>query len=490
MVTRGALTDQAGYDAAGMSEESSPVAMGDVVAGKYRVDHVLGAGGMGIVVAAMQLELDRRVAIKFLLRAVAKNEEVVARFSREARAAARMQGEHVARVLDVGALPDGLPYMVMEHLEGSDLAERISVQRGMPLEEIARIVIEACDALAEAHAAGIVHRDLKPANLFLARQPDRTTTVKLLDFGISKAPTGSAGITSTQAVIGSPVYMSPEQLVSAKNVDHRSDIWSLGVVLFEALAGVPPFNAESMPQIVTRILHTPAPRMLETRPDLPPQVDQLVAACLEKDPAARPQNVAQLAAGLAQYTPDGARLVERIARVLGHDVPARSQNVMPSGPPPGMQLPPPPAPTRSDVDAWGRTQTLPRRSALPWVVASVLGACALIGVAAAVVLTRTRHPLPLWSPTTGAVQAPGTAAAAVTLTPSPEPPSSVLTAATSEPPATPATTFAPHGHAPHGRPGATATAVASAAPPPATTAAPPPAATTAEPSDPLHMGLK
>ena len=466
-----------------MSEESPPVAAGDVVAGKYRIDHVLGSGGMGIVVAAMQVELERRVAIKFLLRAAAKNAEVVARFSREARAAARMQGEHVARILDVGALPDGLPYMVMEYLEGADLAERIAAHPGgMAIEEVARIGVEACDALAEAHAAGIVHRDLKPANLFLARRPDRTTTVKLLDFGISKAPTDVAGITSTQAVIGSPVYMSPEQLVSAKNVDHRSDIWSLGVVLFEALAGLPPFNAESMPQIVTRILHTSAPRLLEARPDLPPQVDQLIAACLEKDPAARPQNVAQVAAGLAPCTPDGARVVERIGRVLGHDVPP-STAMAPSLPPATLPQRPP---ARSDVDAWGRTQTLPRRSALPWVVASVLGVCALIGVAAAVILTKTKLPLAQRSPATGAVQAPASAAAAVTLTPPPEPIGTVpaaTTETTTAPPAAPVL----HGRPLHGRPATSATAVASAAP---VVTAPPAVTTPPEPSDPLHMGLK
>src|SRR5579859_2519543 len=295
---RGAPRDQGGYAAAGMgsagnAEVDSPFAPGDVVAGKYRVDRPLGAGGMGVVVAATQVELDRPVAIKVLLPAAAKDPEIVARFSREARAAAKIRSEHVARVLDVGSLPSGLPFMVMEYLEGEDLARRLAQQTCLPLPEIAQYLLEACEALAEAHAAGIVHRDLKPANLFLATRPDRSRIVKLLDFGISKSPVGAAGrITSTQAVMGSPVYMSPEQLVAAKNGDARSDVWSLGVVLYEGLAGVPPFDAESMPQVVTRILHTTAPRLAEARPDLPPAVDAIVARCLEREPGARFGDVA------------------------------------------------------------------------------------------------------------------------------------------------------------------------------------------------------
>ena len=159
-----------------MSDEKPPVAQGEVVAGKYRVDRVLGSGGMGVVVAATQLELERPVAIKFLLADANKAPDVVARFAREARAVARIQGEHVARVLDVGVLDNGLPYMVMEYLEGGDLSQRIAHEGKLPLAEIGKYVLEACEALSEAHAAGIVHRDLKPANLFLARRPDRTTS--------------------------------------------------------------------------------------------------------------------------------------------------------------------------------------------------------------------------------------------------------------------------------------------------------------------------
>jgi eukaryotic-like serine/threonine-protein kinase len=456
-----------------MAEVEAPVVAGEVIAGKYRVDRVLGSGGMGIVVAATQLELDRPVAIKFLVAEAAKAPEIVARFAREARAVAKIQGEHVARVLDVGVLDNGLPYMVMEYLDGADLAQRIAHEGRLSLPEVARYVLEACEALAEAHAAGIVHRDLKPANLFLARRPDRTTIVKLLDFGISKSPVGSAaGITSTQAIMGSPVYMSPEQLMSAKHVDARSDIWSLGVVLFEALAGTPPFNAESMPQIVTRILHTPAPPLGDARPDLPPAVAAVVERCLAKDPAGRFGDVAELAWALSPFVDDGARSVERIARVLGRP-----------------EAPPPPGPVvapsvRPGAEAWGGTQAhLPKRSAAPWVVAAVLGACAVLGVAAVVVRSARRREPPrtvatvvVPSPPLATVDPP-----AVTLAPPSDltPPPSASSAATAAPTAT-----VLHAKPPplHGR---SAPAATVAAVPPAPTPAPAP-----EPTDPLHMGIK
>ncbi|HEY3817813.1 MAG TPA: serine/threonine-protein kinase [Polyangiaceae bacterium] len=462
-----------------MPEEKAPVAQGEVVAGKYRVDRVLGSGGMGIVVAATQLELDRPVAIKFLVAEAAKAPEIVARFGREARAVAKIQGEHVARVLDVGVLENGLPYMVMEYLDGADLAQRIAREGRLPLPEMARYVLEACEALAEAHAAGIIHRDLKPANLFLARRPDRTTIVKLLDFGISKSPVGAAGgITSTQAIMGSPVYMSPEQLVSAKHVDARSDIWSLGVVLHEALAGTPPFNAESMPQIVTRILHTSAPPLSDSRPELPPAVGAIVERCLAKDPAARFGDVAELASALAPFVEDGARSVERIARVLGRN----------EAPPPQAALLAPSI--RPGADAWGGTQAqLPRRSAGPWIVAAVIGACAVLGIAAVVVRTVRRR-----EPTTpvAAIVVPSVSVALqdpppVKLAPPADPPAESASSAASAPTAVVVPHAKPTGaHA--GRP--TAVSLAASTP---TTAAPTPTPTptpTPEPADPLHMGIK
>jgi len=386
MVAEASATDQGSalrYAGESMgSGEAAAVAwrVGDVVAGKYRVDRVLGAGGMGVVVAATQLDLDRKVAIKFLLPSALQSADVVARFSREARAAAKIQSEHVARVIDVGTLDGargGAPYMVMEYLEGTDLAQRVAAGGGLPVAEAVRYVLEACEALAEAHAAGIVHRDLKPANLFLARRPDRTSSIKVLDFGISKAPVGDAardgGITSTQAVMGSPLYMSPEQLVSAKKVDHRSDIWSLGVVLFEALTGATPFDAESMPEIVAQILTVPAPSVRSVRPELPAEIDAVVARCLAKDPGARFRDVAELARALAPLSPESSRSVERVSRVLGEPAPDEASAS---------------ASARSDT-GWGATRAagVPRRSPVAWIAVGVLGVGAAV-VAVAVVAMR------------------------------------------------------------------------------------------------------
>src|SRR5579859_1664764 len=200
-----------------------PVKEGDLLAGKYRVERVLGVGGMGIVVAARHEQLEQRVAIKFVRDEALDNKEAVERFLREARAAVRLKSEHAAKVLDVGTLESGAPYMVMEFLEGSDLAA-VLVERGpLPVEEAAEYVLQACEAVAEAHAAGIVHRDLKPQNLFLARTVGGAPRVKVLDFGVSKTlhgnPTTGGGLTQTRLMLGSPLYMSPEQMRSSRDVD-------------------------------------------------------------------------------------------------------------------------------------------------------------------------------------------------------------------------------------------------------------------------------
>src|SRR5512146_2483854 len=211
-----------------MGGPSVDVREGDVLAGKYRIDKILGAGGMGVVVAAHHLHLDEKVAIKFLLFEALKNAEVVARFAREARAAVKIKSEHVARVSDVGTLENGSPYMVMEYLEGDDLSHLLAARGRFAVGEAIDFVLQACEAIAEAHVLGIVHRDLKPANLFCIRRADGRLSVKVLDFGISKMNTVGAGgaasstggrdqsMTRTSAIMGSPLYMSPEQLQSSK----------------------------------------------------------------------------------------------------------------------------------------------------------------------------------------------------------------------------------------------------------------------------------
>jgi serine/threonine-protein kinase len=293
---------------------------GDVILGKYRIERVIGLGGMGAVVAARHLQLEERVAIKFLLPAMLANEDVVQRFLREAKAAIRIRSEHCVRVLDVGTLETGAPYMVMEYLEGQDLAAVAEKNKALPIPDVIDWVLQASEALAEAHALGIVHRDLKPANLFLTRRADGTASVKVLDFGISKQATSGAdaGVTKTQAVLGSPRYMSPEQMRSTKDVDARADVWALGAVVHELVSGRPPFDAETMTALCAAILQDPPRSMLATRPDVPPQLEAVVRAALEKDRDRRFANVAQLAAALAPFGSHTSRAsAERIARVLG-----------------------------------------------------------------------------------------------------------------------------------------------------------------------------
>lgn len=290
---------------------------GDVVAGKYRVERVLGSGGMGIVVAARHVVLDQRVAIKFLRPDVASNAEIVTRFAREARAAVRIQSEHVARVIDVGELPGGAPFMVMEYLEGADLGEVLQKRGALPVGEAVEYLLQACEALAEAHVGGVVHRDLKPANLFLTQRADGSPVVKVLDFGISKALHGDAVVTQTQALVGSPRYMSPEQLRSPRDVDARSDVWSLGIILFELLTGEAPFRADTVPQLYVNILSQSPDSLRIRRPDIPPPVEAILLRCLEKEVSRRFSNVGELARALGDFAPPRARVsIERISKVI------------------------------------------------------------------------------------------------------------------------------------------------------------------------------
>lgn len=296
---------------------------GAIVAGKYRVGQTLGEGGMGIVVAATHLGLEQHVAIKFLLPEAARNKVAVERFLREARVAAMVRSEYVCRVHDVGTLDDGVPYLVMEHLEGSDLGKLIARSGALPVPETSEIALQACEALSEVHAAGIVHRDLKPSNLFVTRRVDGSPAVKLLDFGISKLTLGSQdsirdpGLTATTTIMGSPSYMSPEQLKSTKEVDPRTDVWSLGAVLFEALSGKQAFAGESVPQVCAMIASEKPPSLTQLRPGLPADLVRAIEACLEKDPDKR-ISLVNLAAVLSRTAPPRARpLLERIEAMMG-----------------------------------------------------------------------------------------------------------------------------------------------------------------------------
>jgi len=258
---------------------------------------------MGVVVAATHLQLDQVVALKFLRPEALKNPKFVSRFEREARASVRLKSEHVARIIDVGQLETGSPYIVMEYMEGQDLAGLLEQYGSIAIPVACDFIIQACDAIAEAHSLGIVHRDLKPGNLFLASTAHGQQTLKVLDFGISKRHMSGddLNMTSTQDVMGSPRYMSPEQMRSSKNVDGRTDIWSLGVILYELVAGQPPFYADTLTALCIKIAMEPLPGLPTLPMALPPGFDTVVRRTLEKDPARRYQSAIELAQALAPF---------------------------------------------------------------------------------------------------------------------------------------------------------------------------------------------
>ena len=284
----------------------SPVALGDVVAGKYRVERVLGHGGMGVVVAARHIDLDQPVALKFILPHALAGKGNVERFMREARAAVRPKSEHVARVYDVGRDGEDRPFMVLELLEGMDLAKLTKTKGALPVPDAVEYVLQACEALVEAHAAGIVHRDLKPQNLFVTRRLNGTPLVKVLDFGIAKAfgpgAVGQMALTDSAAIIGSPLYMAPEQMRSARTAEIRSDIWALGVILYELLGGQLPFDGETVTEVCIRVVNEQPVPLIELRPALDPAIVAIVMRCLEKEPELRYHNVSALAAALEPFS--------------------------------------------------------------------------------------------------------------------------------------------------------------------------------------------
>ena len=288
-------------------EENLGVALGAVLVGKYRIDAILGQGGMGVVARATHLHLNETVAIKFLRADIAGDDEANQRFLREAHAAWKLKNEHVARVLDVGTLDSGLPYLVMEHLEGVDLDNMLEQSHRIAPALAVEFIVQACEGLAEAHALGIVHRDVKPSNFFVTWRSDGTPLVKLLDFGISKvANSTDVSLTQTQSMLGTPAYMSPEQMRSARTVDARTDVWSLGAVLFELIEGVRPFEAESFSEMCVKVaVDPPSPFSVP----LPPGLDAVVRHCLEKNPDV--DAPAEAAPGSATGVPQAASSRDR-----------------------------------------------------------------------------------------------------------------------------------------------------------------------------------
>ena len=361
---------------------TGPLQPGTVLQGKYRVEHVLGEGGMGIVVAAIHLGLDQRVALKILRAELRRMPEVVERFQREARAASKIEGAHVARVLDVGVLDDGTPFMVMEHLEGNDLSSVRRNGRPLPPALAASYLIEACAAIVEAHGLGIIHRDIKPANLFLAKKRSGKTEIKVLDFGISKLGgpgEPDSGLTGTDVAMGSAEYMSPEQMLSARDVDLRADIWSLGVCLYELCTARGPFSGASLGDTCAKVIHgAPAPPR-SVAPQIPPALEAIILRCLDKDRTKRFASAADLAAALlpiATRPPDEAPRFSQPSSPQILPAPRFSQ---PSLPPASA----PAAPTPSAAHTLPRLPPAARASAItPLALAGMMVvAVMIIGIA-------------------------------------------------------------------------------------------------------------
>lgn len=304
MAAKLARSQRSQVQAPGASSRSL-VQVGELLAGKYRVERVVGEGGMGVVVAGRHELLDQPVAVKLLCNDVA-DRETKSRLVLEARACAKLQSDHVARVMDVDTGPDGLPFIVMELLDGSDLSE-LSDQHGpLPCQQVVDWVLQALEGLAHAHVRGIVHRDLKPSNLFLTNRPDGSQIIKILDFGISKSAEAlEAGLEHRRMtggiLMGSPPYMSPEQVRSPKGVDHRTDIWSLGICLYELLTNAMPFGGATLKDTFDEILTKNPEPIHHLAPSVPPGLEHVVLECLTKDRAFRYADVAELARALVPY---------------------------------------------------------------------------------------------------------------------------------------------------------------------------------------------
>jgi serine/threonine protein kinase len=369
---------------------------GAVLAGKYRVERVLGQGGMGVVVAATQLDLGRLVALKFLLDNSAERTEVVARFLREARIVGALRSEHVAKVYELGQLESGAPYMAMEYLEGADLSRRLAERGPLHFMEALGLMRQACEAIGEAHASGVVHRDLKPANLFLTTRPNGAPLLKVLDFGISKSLAVTAAeqsMTKTTTMMGSPHYMSPEQMVRPKTVDPRTDIWSLGVILHELVTDSVPFQGETLAALTLNVHHEEAPTIADLNPHVPAAYQAIVSRCLQKDRERRFASVAEL-----------SRALDECESSRSHSFPAMEPGFVPSkrrahesehsptvaiGAVHGISSPDP----AKTAGTWSETIDTKRRSRLRLALLASASAVLSVGVIAALVRTRSPEPV-------------------------------------------------------------------------------------------------
>jgi serine/threonine protein kinase len=369
---------------------------GDILAGKYRLVRKLGEGGMGVVYEAIHMRIQQRVAIKMLLPEVLDLPEVVPRFEREARAAGKLRSDNTTRVLDVDLSENGLPYMVMEFLDGVDLGNMLEKKGALPITEAIDYVLQACNAMAEAHAEGVIHRDLKPSNLFVTTGGK----VKVLDFGISKLENDKeARVTATQTVVGTPLYMSPEQVRSAKHVDARSDIWSLGIILYELVTGRTPFEGSTTAAAAAICIDDPPP-LANFRQGVPAELERAILVALQKDPNARFGNVQLLAQAIAPF---GSGAIAIPAAPAFSVPPAMSSPRLPvlSRPELGSA-----ATINSEPSASGArsanphtlpgwtTRSSPGKRRSKTIVAVVITACSTVVAAITIGVVATRHKAP------------------------------------------------------------------------------------------------
>jgi serine/threonine-protein kinase len=445
-IVMGAENDTAEKSAPPASDDGLPKE-GDIIAGKYQVEKILGKGGMGVVVAARHTSLRQHVAVKFLLPKALTLPGAAERFLREARAAVAIKSEHVARVLDVGELESGAPYMVMEHLSGTDFGQVLKTRGSLPVKEAVDYMLQAFEAIAEAHALGVVHRDLKPGNLFLTTRADGSPLVKVLDFGLSKATKPGEeehSLTATDVIVGSPHYMSPEQLKSLKMVDARADVWALGVILYQLLSARRPFESDSLVGTCARIAAEPPTPLRERKPDVPADLEAIILKCLEKDRDKRVQSVADLARLLAPYGSERAPIsVERIVRVLEGErasvttIQLTEKEIVAQDP-------------TAAASAWGKTGERAKRAPK---TAVVIGAVIAFGIAILLLIRSGSQ-----QPPAGSSSEPAAAAATTISTPPPlaEPVKTAAVEPTSAPAPTAAASSAPGASAEVGEPAAPA----------------------------------
>ena len=321
-------------------------AKGTLLLGKYRVEGVIGIGGMGMVIAARHEHLNERVALKLLLPRYAELTETRKRFQREAQAAYKLRSEHVCRVLDAGELEDGTPFIAMEFLKGDDLAALLRRKKKLPIIEAVDYLLQACEALGEAHANDVVHRDLKPANLVIITRKDGTRCLKVIDFGISKVATDtSSDLTNTYGYLGSPSYSAPEQFASTRAMTASGDLWSLGVILYEMVSGHGPFDftSDGLAEMATVIVRDPPTPLSKRDPSIDRTFEQIVMKCLEKEPAQRFPRVRELAEALAPF---GSSAADDLLGRLRRHQPGASQA----------------GPARASISQAGGTHTAASRS--------------------------------------------------------------------------------------------------------------------------------